>query len=353
MTALFLHCRPGFEGECATEIHARAEARDIHGYCRARPDTAHVLFATPDEGGATALPGMLDLRDLVFARQWFAVQALCDALPAGNRVSPIVESLVGLPAPAAGLRLETPDTNEGKTLSTLCRRLHRPLEAGLRAAGLITRTGHGEWFIHVCFVTGTCAYVGHAPAGNSSLWPMGVPRLKSPRGAPSRSTLKLEEALVHFLTPQRRRTLLRPGARAVDLGAAPGGWTWQLVRRHLHVTAVDNGALDPLLMKSGLVTHVRADGFQFRPARPVTWMVCDMVERPARVAELAAVWLTNGWCRYTIFNLKLPMKRRYQELQRCLDLLRHRLDAGGIAYRLACKQLYHDREEVTVCITLE
>lgn len=38
-------------------------------------------------------------------------------------------------------------------------------------------------------------------------------------------------------------------------------------------------------------------------------MVCDMVEKPAKVAALMAQWLVNGWCRETIFNLKLPMKK--------------------------------------------
>ena len=39
-----------------------------------------------------------------------------------------------------------------------------------------------------------------------------------------------------------------------------------------------------------------------------------MVEKPAKVAALMAQWLVNGWCRETIFNLKLPMKKRYEEV---------------------------------------
>ena len=353
MTGLFLHCRAGFEGECAAEIQARAAACGLHGHCRARPGTAYVLFETPHRDGAARLPETVALADLVFTRQWFVVQAFVDDLPVGDRVSPIVAGLATLGAPAAALCLETPDTNEGKALSGLCRKLQRPLEEGLRAAGLLAPGADGAVRLHACFLSGTSAHIGYIPGHNSSPWPMGVPRLRFPRGAPSRSTLKLEEAFLHFLTPAGRASLLVPGMRAVDLGAAPGGWTWQLARRHIHVTAVDNGTLDPLLMDSGLVDHVRADGFHFRPARPVGWIVCDMVEQPARIAALAAKWMSNGWCRHTIFNLKLPMKRRYHELQRCLDLIRHRLDAAGVPYRLGCKQLYHDREEVTVYVSHE
>ena len=134
----------------------------------------------------------------------------------------------------------------------------------------------------------------------------------------------------------------------MDLGAAPGGWSWQLVKRGLRVIAVDNGAMAPALLESGLLEHYREDGFRFRPEQPVDWMVCDIVEQPARIADLAARWLGEGWCRRSVFNLKLPMKKRYAEVMQCLDTVRARLEATGRPYRLACKQLYHDREEVTV-----
>src|SRR3546814_12142776 len=42
------------------------------------------------------------------------------------------------------------------------------------------------------------------------------------------------------------------------------------------------------------------------------WMVCDMVEQPRRVAARMGEWFANGWCRQAIFNLKLPMKKRWQ-----------------------------------------
>ena len=61
------------------------------------------------------------------------------------------------------------------------------------------------------------------------------------------------------------------------------------------------------LLDSGLVKHRRTDGLTYRPAAPVDWMVCDIVESPSRVARLAARWIAEGWCRETIFNLKLPM----------------------------------------------
>jgi len=76
-------------------------------------------------------------------------------------------------------------------------------------------------------------------------------------------------------------------------------------------------------------------------------MVCDMAEQPARVADLVARWMRNRWCRRCIFNLKLPMKRRFEEVERCLARIRTTLDAAHTSCHMSCKQLYHDREEIT------
>src|SRR5262249_48982342 len=142
---------------------------------------------------------------------------------------------------------------------------------------------------HVFLVDKDTAYVGTSEPTGGSRWPMGIPRLRMPHAAPSRSTAKLAEALLVFLG-DRGEELLRPGMRAVDLGAAPGGWTWQLAHRGLKVTAVDNGALKGDVAIDPRVTHVRADGLSWRPRTPVDWLTCDIVLQPSRIAELVAGW---------------------------------------------------------------
>ena len=118
------------------------------------------------------------------------------------------------------------------------------------------------------------------------------------------------------------------------------------MRHGLHVTAVDNGPLQPRLLMSGLVEHRREDGFRYVPPRPVHWLVCDMVEQPARIALLVADWVAEERCREAIFNLKLPMKKRYAELARCGEIIHGRVGPTG-EFALRFRQLYHDREEVT------
>ncbi len=150
-----------------------------------------------------------------------------------------------------------------------------------------------------------------------------------------------------FLTEDERLRLLKPGMHAVDLGAAPGGWTWQLAQRGLSVTAIDNGPLRGGVARDPLVEHLRADGLTWRPRRPVDWMVCDIVEQPSRIAALVAAWVADGACRRTIFNLKLPMKKRYAEVERCAALIGDALSRRRLRHMLRFKQLYHDREEIT------
>ncbi len=348
MSSLFLHCRSGFESDCAAEIRQRTEKLAVPGYCKGRPGAGFVVFESTEADGAVRTHRAVAHTSLIFTRQWFVVLNLCERLPSDDRVGALVDAAGTLPRPADSLFLETPDTTEGRELARLCRGIRVPLETALAKAKLFSPGREGEGpRLHVCFLDGATAFVGYAYPANSPSWPRGIPRLRYHRDAPSRSALKLDEAFLRFLSPDERARLLAPGSHAVDLGAAPGGWTWQLLQYGMTVTAVDNGPLTPEIIQTGQVSHLRADGFTYRPKAPVEWMVCDIVEQPIRIADLVTRWIQHGWCRQTIFNLKLPMNQRFHEVQRCLDLIRRRLGKAQIRFSLACKQLYHDREEVT------
>jgi len=216
----------------------------------------------------------------------------------------------------------------------------------LRKAGVLAPRETSELpRLHVFFVDGDHALLCSGDPRDGAPWPLGIPRLRMHADAPSRSALKLEEAMHALLREDERKQLLQPGMRAADLGAAPGGWTWVLMRHGLRVTAIDNGPLRPHLLDSGMVEHLRADGFAWQPPQPLDWMVCDMVEQPRRVAERMATWLREGWCRQSVFNLKLPMKKRWQETQLSLQAFAEQTQKP---VTIRARQLYHDREEITV-----
>lgn len=346
LTALLLYCRAGFENECAGEICDRAARLDVPGYARTKPDSGYVVFQPHDPAGLAAAWDELRLDQLIFARQLVWVAQLVTELPIGDRTGPLIEIARRFATPFSDVWLETADTNEAKELSAFCRKFAKPLAADLIRAGLATDDARAPR-LHIFFLGSAAAWVGVTDPEVSAPWPMGILRLKMPGSAPSRSTLKLAEAFKVFAIEPR----LRAGQTAVDLGAAPGGWSWQLVRREIHVTAIDNGTMDKALMETSFVEHLRTDAFHWRPkaaqVKSVDWLVCDMIDKPARIATLIAAWMAEGLAREAIFNLKLPMKKRREEVARCIDLIDDRLDAARVKYKLRCKQLYHDREEIT------
>ena len=309
--AIVACCRAGFETEAGLDLARIAARAGIALAVEAQPGAAYVVARAPrvdvaawDRACAATAP--------VFTR----------AIAIGTEPVPLTS------APAPGARID---------------RVAPLVEEALRSRQALDE--HAPRRLRVFLPDGRTAFVGTALAAPGD-WPLGIPRLRMPAGAPSRSTLKLAEAFTVFLGDDGKG-LLRPGQRAVDLGAAPGGWTWQLAQRGLRVTAVDNGRLRGEVAGDPLVTHVREDGLKWRPRRPVDWLVCDIVEQPLRIAELVAAWIADGAARRAIFNLKLPMKKRYDEVRRCEQRIGAIVGAAGVAYTLRIRQLYHDREEVT------
>lgn len=344
-------CRAGFEKELASELDDFAASLGLMGFIRAQAGQAYVVFETAEPVPFEDLAERCHWRSLVFARQLLPWFARIDSLPERDRATPIVAAVREAGQRFADLLLETPDTDEAKQQSGFCKRFTAPLQRELDKANTFRERAKGLPALHVMFSDASTAWLCAALPGHAALWPMGIPRLRMLREAASRSTLKLAEAIFTLLTDEERSASLRAGLRAVDLGAAPGGWTWQLAHRGLRVTAVDNGPMAPSVMATEMVEHVRADGFTWRPPRPVEWMVCDMVEQPTRVAALVSDWIATGRCRRSIFNLKLPMKKRLEAVEQCRAIIAKRLAHEG-PYELRLKHLYHDREEVTGYLAL-
>lgn len=344
-----LYCRPGFESDCTQEAVGQAR--------RQRPVLAEQPGIIPDSGYAiVAVNGQtMSFRELIFARQLIHLHHVIEELPDRDRLTPLLAAIAQIPGNFGALWLEVPDTNEGKTLSAFIRRFQPLLESALREQGRLTDNTQTEnrqlSRLHIFFPDKSAALIGTSDPYNSANTIMGVNRQSMPAEAPSRSTLKLAEAIEVFLDKSEQTRLLRPGMTAVDLGAAPGGWTWQMVKRGIRVTAVDNGPMKGVLAKHPLVEHLTQDGFKYVPRKTVDWLICDMVEKPAKVAELIGTWFINGWCKNAIFNLKLPMKQRVTALDAALGGIRGKLEMDGISYKMAAKQLYHDREEITVFLS--
>lgn len=275
-----------------------------------------------------------------FGRQGFPISA---------EVPPTVEALTAAIAPLVpdapnffALQVWVPDSDAANRLSgqatELAEGIASALAVGDRLVGAHELADPDERIVQVCVADAGRAYVGALPRSRTvSTWPGGRARMKVPAGAPSRATSKLAEAIAWIgYGPES-------GDVCVDLGAAPGGWTWLLLRRKARVMAIDRANLRPDIARDRKVLHLRDNAFTFKPDEPVDWLFCDMVWKPAEVARLLAEWGKRHWARYLVSNIKLPMKRRLStvnEVRRTLTL------AGWRDVRM--RQLYHDRDEITL-----
>lgn len=180
-----------------------------------------------------------------------------------------------------------------------------------------------------------------APAPSVARWPGGLVEVPVDKRPPSRAYRKLLEAEIRF--DER----VASGQRCVDLGAAPGGWSHVVLERGASLVAVDRSPLRADLMRHGKLEFVQGDAFQYTPASPVDWLLCDVAATPDRNLELFVDWLRRGWCRRALVTLKLKGDERdavFADARRELDAL----EADGVAASTALRQLDANHNEVTL-----
>ncbi len=135
----------------------------------------------------------------------------------------------------------------------------------------------------------------------SSPFVNGVARFAEDRqGPPSRAYLKLWETFA------RLRRWPAAGERCLDLGAAPGGWTWLLARTGAEVLAVDRAPPAPEVGALGNVTWRQGSAFAVDPAEvgAVDWWCSDLVAYPQRLLGLVTRWLAAGVVRNLVCTVK-------------------------------------------------
>ncbi|MGE0786962.1 MAG: SAM-dependent methyltransferase [Sandaracinaceae bacterium] len=114
-------------------------------------------------------------------------------------------------------------------------------------------------------------------------------------GPPSRAYLKLWEVFT------LRGEWPRPNERAIDLGSAPGGWTWVLAERGARVVSVDKAELDPRVAAMPNVEHRKESAFAIEPFE-VDWWCSDIICYPTRALVLVERW--RPYARKMVCTLK-------------------------------------------------
>ena len=183
-------------------------------------------------------------------------------------------------------------------------------------------------------------YVGLSLAQhNLSDWAGGVRRFAREPAQISRSEFKLLEALELFAIATPARGV------ALDLGAAPGGWTRVLRQRGLYVTAVDPAPLDPRLAHDRAIRYRPLTAQEYLASGPDTF---DLIVNDMRMDARDSARLMVAYARYLVpdgaalITLKLPEREPRAVLDQALRLLER-------GYRVVgARQLFHNRSEVTV-----
>lgn len=144
------------------------------------------------------------------------------------------------------------------------------------------------------------------------LWPFpkGEVPVAVDKKAPSRAFAKLLEA------EQRLGLRIQEGQRCVDLGAAPGSWSYLALGRGAEVVAVDRAPLRTDLMEHPRLSFRPGDAFAFTPDKPVDWLLCDVIAAPERTIELILRWLRGRWARRFIVTVKFRGTEEYALLER-------------------------------------
>lgn len=188
------------------------------------------------------------------------------------------------------------------------------------------------------------AWIGCCAAGEAVHKSITRMRIHAPGERPlNRAEKKLREALAAF------GLAVGPGTRALDLGAAPGGWTKALAEAGAEVLAVDPAELTPEVAALPAVTHFRghAEELLSQPDRgPFDLLTSDMNRDPAESASamlpLLPLLKPDG---SVVMTVKFMTLRRRQHVEEALSVLGPRFQEHRE------RRLPHNARETTICLT--
>ncbi len=191
------------------------------------------------------------------------------------------------------------------------------------------------------------AYLGISlTKDNLSDWPGGARHFAQTPEQISRAEFKLLEALEVF------GVALPSQGLALDLGAAPGGWTRLLLEAGMNLVAVDPAKLDGRLAGQPHLEHYRGYAEVYLEEAIKRHRKFDVITNDMRmdareaarlIVEASACLRTDG---FIISMLKLPHATPE------IDPLKNLNEALRLLHRhfgiVQARQLFHNRQEVTV-----
>ena len=195
------------------------------------------------------------------------------------------------------------------------------------------------WHIISILIDDNTAYVGISTSEqNLSKWSSGIVHYSKEF---NRAEHKLIECIKYF-------EMELSGGNALDMGAAPGGWTKKLSERGYKVWAVDPAELDDNIKSLSGVTHIKKIAQHFLRNNTITFnmIVNDMVmdcRESANIMNDAVDFLTRDG--FGIITAKLPKKGYNKRLKTAVKILSRKFVVCGV------RQLPSNKSEVTILLS--
>lgn len=336
MAAFVGTANPGYAAAAMEEVRRADPGVRQRGLS---PDGDVFLIEVPDApDGETAWMKKIRERKPVFLRHLFPVHA----------ETVLSESEEAAVRAIAGFAASVSDRSAGRKVAVQFRKApdsplslpaaRKAASETLAAAGAEIVPREADWILSG-FASKTALYLGVSrPEDNLSDWPGGAMRFRREEGLISRSAFKLLEAERTFRLPLDRTV------HALDLGAAPGGWTSVLLERGARVTAVDPADLHPSLAGHPRLRHIRRNAAEVSfPPGSFDLLLCDISRDPLRTCRIVcghADALSAG--APAVVTVKLTDRRPFGLIAKVTEAYGTRFDIRHV------KQLFHNRDEVTL-----
>ena len=235
------------------------------------------------------------------------------------------------------VQLRTADDNKSYKSSEI----KQKISDYFKSEGFTENKRYPEQIISI-FISNDFVYTGLSNAeDNLSIWSGGMRHYAIRNDTISRAGFKLMEAFESY------PVVFNKDSVALDLGAAPGGWTKVLLDKGFKVVAVDPVQLSPILQANENVEYYngRAHDYIKKSNKTFDLIVNDMSMNIMTsinfVLSLKHRLKDKG---HIIITFKLTKHDRLNKINEGLKLLRNDFDIVFI------KQLFHNRSEITVIL---
>ena len=281
-----------------------------------------------------------ELQNTIFIRHIFPVQIVTpvDIYDLDQQLIDLCGNLPKVEAFSIQMRCYSSSVVRDRMLSLI-----KAIEQGLLLRGYICNDKQPVWVLSL-YIHENEMYAGVSSCvDNLSDWNGGMHRFKKYESFISRAEFKLQEAISAFGIDMKD-IVSSNNKCAVDLGAAPGGWTKILLDYGLHVTAVDPALLSENIINHPNLIHIRDVAQNFIGKKDdfailTNDMRMDMIESCKIMLDMA-LFLSPG--SIALITLKLPHNQWYKKTKRALSILKNKYIIQNV------RQLFHNRSEVTV-----